>query len=177
MKTRQQGISLIVVLIGLVIITFAAIALLRSTDTSTLVALIAPKPSASLVRRISRNEAKCAIAAPVLSELVCGYESLPTGKRRSVVESFLSRIVLELFPVLPYDRDAAAWHGLERARQERTERVASFVTGQIAAIATVHQLTVVTANPLDFSEFSELAVEDWTSRAGASKARKKRRSA
>jgi Tfp pilus assembly protein PilX len=38
MKTRQQGISLIVVLIGLVIITFAAIALLRSTDTSTLVA-------------------------------------------------------------------------------------------------------------------------------------------
>lgn len=35
---QQRGISLIVVLIGLVIITFAAIALLRSTDTSTLVA-------------------------------------------------------------------------------------------------------------------------------------------
>lgn len=38
MKKKQQGISLIVVLIGLVIVTFAAIALLRSTDTSTLVA-------------------------------------------------------------------------------------------------------------------------------------------
>jgi Tfp pilus assembly protein PilX len=38
MKQQQRGISLIVVLIGLVIITFAAIALLRSTDTSTLVA-------------------------------------------------------------------------------------------------------------------------------------------
>jgi Tfp pilus assembly protein PilX len=38
MKHNQRGISLIVVLIGLVIITFAAIALLRSTDTSTLVA-------------------------------------------------------------------------------------------------------------------------------------------
>lgn len=35
---RQRGISLIVVLIGLVIISFAAISLLRSTDTATLVA-------------------------------------------------------------------------------------------------------------------------------------------
>lgn len=35
---KQRGISLIVVLIGLVIISFAAIALLRSTDTSTLIA-------------------------------------------------------------------------------------------------------------------------------------------
>jgi type IV pilus assembly protein PilX len=35
---RQRGISLIVVLIGLVIISFAAVALLRSTDTATLIA-------------------------------------------------------------------------------------------------------------------------------------------
>ena len=35
---KQRGISLIVVLIGLVIISFAAVALLRSTDTATLVA-------------------------------------------------------------------------------------------------------------------------------------------
>ncbi len=34
----QRGISLIVVLIGLVIISFAAVALLRSTDTATLIA-------------------------------------------------------------------------------------------------------------------------------------------
>lgn len=35
---KQAGISLIVVLIGLVIVSFAAIALLRSTDTATLIA-------------------------------------------------------------------------------------------------------------------------------------------
>jgi type IV pilus assembly protein PilX len=35
---NQRGISLIVVLIGLVIISFAAVALLRSTDTATLIA-------------------------------------------------------------------------------------------------------------------------------------------
>jgi type IV pilus assembly protein PilX len=35
---QQRGISLIVVLIGMVVITFAAVALLRSTDTGTLLA-------------------------------------------------------------------------------------------------------------------------------------------
>lgn len=35
---QQRGISLIVVLIGLVIISFAAVALLRSSDTATLIA-------------------------------------------------------------------------------------------------------------------------------------------
>jgi Tfp pilus assembly protein PilX len=35
---KQRGISLVVVLIGLVVISFAAVALLRSSDTSTLIA-------------------------------------------------------------------------------------------------------------------------------------------
>jgi type IV pilus assembly protein PilX len=35
---RQRGISLIVVLIGLLVISFAAVSLLRSTDTATLIA-------------------------------------------------------------------------------------------------------------------------------------------
>ena len=140
-------------------------------DTSTLSAVIAQKPNANVVRRLTRKEAECAVPAPVWTELVCGYESLPPGKRRKVVEAFLRDVVLELFPVLPYDRDAAAWHGLERARQERSERTATLVSGQIAAIAAVHGLVVVTAHPADFSEFSELSVEDWTGkrlkRAGA----------
>jgi type IV pilus assembly protein PilX len=38
MKNRQRGVSLIVVLISLLIMSFAAVALLRSTDTATLIA-------------------------------------------------------------------------------------------------------------------------------------------
>ena len=44
-----------------------------------------------------------------------------------------------------------------------------YVDGQIAAIAFVHDLILVTANMKDFTRFKGLAVEDWTSAARAKK--------
>jgi tRNA(fMet)-specific endonuclease VapC len=64
------------------------------------------------------------------------------------------------FPILPYDEASAAWHGEERARLESLGRTAPFVDGQIAAIAHVHGLTLVTANPRDFATFNGLRIED-----------------
>jgi tRNA(fMet)-specific endonuclease VapC len=64
---------------------------------------------------------------------------------------------------LPYDESAAAWHGIERARQEQVSRPAPYVDGQIAAVALVNDLILVTANVKDFGgKFSDLDVEDWT---------------
>ncbi len=131
-------------------------------DTSTLAAVIAPKPNRSVVQRLTRREAQCAIAAPVWNELVMGYEYLEPGKRRAVLEAFLREVVLKLFPILPYDQDAAAWHALERARHERAERPAPYVDGQMAAIANVHGLVLVTTHPRDFARFKDVSVEDWT---------------
>jgi tRNA(fMet)-specific endonuclease VapC len=133
-------------------------------DTSTLAAVIASKPQRSVITRLTRAEAECAIAAPVWNELVCGYELLAPGKRKAMVEAFLRDVVLKLFPVLAYDQDAAAWHALERARQERSERTTPLVDGQLAAIASVHGLILVTAHPRDFAAFKDLRVEDWTRR-------------
>jgi tRNA(fMet)-specific endonuclease VapC len=66
---------------------------------------------------------------------------------------------------LPYDAAAARWHGVERARQERLGRSKPYVDGQIAAVASVAGLTLVTANRKDFVGYPDRAVEDWT-RAG-----------
>jgi tRNA(fMet)-specific endonuclease VapC len=131
-------------------------------DTSTISAVIAPKPNRSVIVRLARKEAECAIAAPVWNELVYGYELLAPGKRKSVLEAFLRDVVLKLFPVLPYDQNAAAWHALERARLERAERPTPLVDGELAAIASVHGLILVTAHPRDFASFKDLRVENWT---------------
>jgi tRNA(fMet)-specific endonuclease VapC len=56
----------------------------------------------------------------------------------------------------------ATWHGLERARQERIGRPGPYVDSQIAAIAQVNGLILVTANVKGFSRFTDLRVEDWT---------------
>jgi tRNA(fMet)-specific endonuclease VapC len=64
-------------------------------------------------------------------------------------------------PILAYDAAAAEWHARERARLAAMGNPRPFVDGQIAAIARVGELVLVTANVADFALFTELTVEDW----------------
>ena len=63
--------------------------------------------------------------------------------------------------MLDYDLDGADWHARERARLVAAGKTPPFVDGQIAAIACVNDLTLVTSNLDDFREFGELKVESW----------------
>jgi tRNA(fMet)-specific endonuclease VapC len=98
----------------------------------------------------------------VWNELTYGCERLEPGKRKIELEAYLRDVVLKSFPILPYDQEAATWHAFERARQERAGHPGPYVDGQIAAIAHVHDLILVTANVKDFARFKGLTVEDWT---------------
>ena len=131
-------------------------------DTSTLSAAIAAKPDRNVVNRLGQRGGQCAIASVVWNELVYGWSRLPEGKRKTELEAFLHEVVLKSFPVLPYGEEEATWHGLERARQESLGRPGPYVDGQIAAIARVNDLILVTANVKDFSRFKDLRVEDWS---------------
>lgn len=97
-------------------------------------------------------------------ELTFGCRRLPKGKRRSALEAYLRDVVHGSFPILPYDEAAAAWHGEERARLESLGHPAPFVDGQIAAIAHVNGLVVVTTNDKDFIRFRGLSVQNWSKR-------------
>ena len=68
---------------------------------------------------------------------------------------------LSALPVLPYDTRAARRHAEERARLEALGQTPSFVVGQIAAIAAVNELVLVTRNADDFVRFSGIEIEDW----------------
>ena len=63
--------------------------------------------------------------------------------------------------MLDYDREAADWHARERARLSAAGRTPPFVDGQIAAIAYVNDLILVTANVSDFENFRGLRVQNW----------------
>ena len=65
------------------------------------------------------------------------------------------------FPVLDYDREAADWHAEERARLGADGRMPPFVDSQIAAIASVNDLTLITANMDDFRRFRGLKRQSW----------------
>ena len=65
-------------------------------------------------------------------------------------------------PILEYDHRAASWYALERARLVAAGRTLPFVDGQIAAIAGVNDLILVTSNRSDFRGFKGLQVRNWT---------------
>ncbi len=130
-------------------------------DTSIVSAPVSKTPDPGILKRLEKHGPECAIAAPVWHELTYGCGRLPKGKRRVALETYLHDVVRESFPILPYDKGAATWHGQERTRLEALGRPAPYVDGQIAAIAQVNGLVLVTATAKDFTRFKELRVENW----------------
>ena len=135
-------------------------------DTSIISSPIAAKPDAGIVDKLEKYGHECALAAPVWHELIYGCQRLSRGKRREALEVFLHDVVLASFQILAYDEAAANWHGIERARLEGLGKPAPYVDGQIAAIAHVNELTLVTVNTKDFTRFRHVDVENWSKRGG-----------
>lgn len=129
-------------------------------DTNVLSELARPAPHVAVLARLAEVEARCSVAAVTWHELRYGVDRLPPGRRRDALEDLVGRLASR-FPVLPYDRAAADWHGSERARLEREGRSRPFADGQIAAVAATAGLRLVTRNLVDFSAYAGLDVESW----------------
>ncbi len=130
-------------------------------DTNVVSEPLRPKPSGAVLRRLQRHEQEIAIASIVWHELRFGVERLPSSRRKKIIERYLEEVILPTIPILAYDRPAADWHARERARLASRGETPSFADGQIAAIAHVHELTVVTFNKAGFRHFEGLEVTSW----------------
>jgi tRNA(fMet)-specific endonuclease VapC len=118
-------------------------------------------PDPGVLRRLAQHEGVVGIAAVVWHELLFGWERLPPSRKKSTIESYLFRVVRSTMPILPYDEAAAGWHAAQRARLVELGRTPPFADAQIAAVAKVNGLTLVTANRSDFEPFEGLELEDW----------------
>ena len=111
---------------------------------------------------MSKHDGELATCAIVWHELWFGTARLAAGKRRRALEAYLEEAIRSALAILPYDEEAATWHARERARLGKRGRSPGAADGQIAAIARVNDLTVVTANASDFRRFEGLKVADWS---------------
>lgn len=130
-------------------------------DTNVLSEPAKPSPSPVILAKLRQHQRRCYMAAPVWHELCFGLARLPKGRRHDYLAAYLRTIASSKLPSLPYDQRAAQWHARERARLAATGRTPSFVDGQIAAIAAVRGMTIVTRNVADFSAFRGVDVVDW----------------
>lgn len=130
-------------------------------DTNILSEPARRRPDAGVMAGLERHEREACTAAPVIHEMVYGIERMGPGRRRDGLSAYVRSLLSVPLLVLPYDEEAARWHARERARLERLGRPSAFVDGQIAAVAAVRGLVLVTRNVRQFEAFTELRIENW----------------
>jgi tRNA(fMet)-specific endonuclease VapC len=133
-------------------------------DTNIVSEPLRPVPNRRVLERLRRHEDEIAIAAIVWHELLFGAYRLAPSTKRTAIEQYVIQVISRTMPVLSYDNRAAQWHATERARLVGPGKTPPFADGQIAAIARVNNLILVTANTNDFAFFQDIQIEDWLSR-------------
>ncbi len=131
-------------------------------DTNVLSESLRPVPNPRVLDRLRENQTAIALPSIVWHELWYGARRLPPSRKRAIIEAFLRDVVAPTIPILPYDQFAATWHAQERARLAQIGQPRPFADGQIAAIAAVNGLTLVTSNTSDYTAFQGLRLEDWS---------------
>lgn len=130
-------------------------------DTNMVTEPLKRKPNQSVLNYLQQHQYELAIAAPVWHKLWFGCCRLPPSQRRSEIETYLHNTVARTMPILPYDAKAAEWYANERARLTTIGLPTPFADGQIAAVAAVSNLILVTNNVTDYAKFQRLQIENW----------------
>lgn len=132
-------------------------------DTNVLSETLRHQPDSGVMHGLRQHRSELSTAAPVIHEILFGALRFPPGAKRKAVLHEIEHVFLKTLEVLPYDRRAAEWHARQRARLVNESRTPPYLDGQIAAIAAVNGLTLVTRNVTDFAAFEGLIVADWFS--------------
>ncbi|MBM3270950.1 MAG: type II toxin-antitoxin system VapC family toxin [Candidatus Sericytochromatia bacterium] len=134
-------------------------------DTNVLSEPLRPLPDPGVLEGIEAHRNEVATACVVWHELWYGAARLTPSRRRAKIERYFRALESAGLEILPYDAAAARWHARERARLSGLGRSLPLADGQIAAIARVNDLTLVTANGRDYQGLEGLRLEDWRSGA------------
>lgn len=130
-------------------------------DTNILSEPLVARPNPFVLDRIKENGRSLAIASITWQEVLYGMFLLPAGKRRDQIEDYLFRRIRPALPIIGFEERAAQWQAEQRARLRQAGRSPSYPDSQIAAIAAVNDLLLITRNVEDFADFQGLQIENW----------------
>lgn len=120
-------------------------------DTNVLSELAKAKPDAKVVAWLRDNEPKLYVSSISIGELRKGVESLPTGKRKAALQTWLNGICQRMEGrILSFNTSTAHVWGQLVARWEKFGHTVPALDSQLAATASRHGLTMVTRNVDDF---------------------------
>ncbi|WP_099240084.1 type II toxin-antitoxin system VapC family toxin [Synechococcus sp. BDU 130192] len=130
-------------------------------DTNILSEPLQLVPNPRVLLFLEKHQYEVATASIVIHELVFGYQRLPASKKRERIARYVKNILNGGLKIFDYNKEAAVWHGQARAYLMAQRKTPSWADSQIAAIAIVNGLTLVTRNTKDFQYFEDLELVNW----------------
>lgn len=130
-------------------------------DTNILSEPVKPDPDKNLLRKLEAEAGQYGASVTVWHELHYGVERMADSKRKEALYAYLRSLERGGLPILPYEKAAAEWLAKERGRLSRRGIAIPAADGEIAAVARVHRLRLVTRNVTDFAHYQGLEVENW----------------
>ena len=115
----------------------------------------------NVMNALTRYAGEVAISAVSWHELWFGTDRLPPSRKRTTLETYLTNLANTGISILPYTQQAGKWFGTERSRLTSLGLTPSYADGQIAAIAYVNNLILVTRNTSDLIHSDGLNLENW----------------
>lgn len=133
-------------------------------DTSVISELVKPSPHHPVLKWVGdQDEASLHLSVVTIGELEKGIARLPASTRRTRLQSWVRRDLVERFGerLLPIDiRTATRWGALAGESEKRGKPL-PVIDSLIAATALVHGLAVVTRNVEDFERCGAVCVNPW----------------
>jgi|WetSurMetagenome_2_1015567.scaffolds.fasta_scaffold228998_1 tRNA(fMet)-specific endonuclease VapC len=130
-------------------------------DTNIISEPARPSPSQKVIEKLELYAPVAAVSAITWHELLYGLNLIERKERRTELERYLFNVVSRIYPVVPYDEHAAAVHADLRAANQKKGTPQPMLDSQIAAIAIVNNMILVTRNPADFTGIPGLMYENW----------------
>jgi hypothetical protein len=124
-------------------------------DTNVVSENLRPQPNPAVISWVdSQPTGSLYLCTPVLAELRFGLERLAAGERKGMLLAAIDRIENDYFRgrILVFDINAAAEYGRLAAGRQRLGRRIQQMDGLIAAIASIHRLTIATRDTRDFAD-------------------------
>lgn len=139
-------------------------------DTNVISELIKQVPNKAVCQWIDqRKPAELYLASMTIGELMRSASKIGNTRRGKTLLKWVEIDLTTQFSqrILPFDGTAAAEWGRVMGESDRLGKSLPFADAQIAAIARVHQLTIVTRNVKDFERMFESVLNPFDANAVA----------
>ncbi|MCQ2578255.1 MAG: type II toxin-antitoxin system VapC family toxin [Treponema sp.] len=130
-------------------------------DTNIISEPVRRSPNFNLLSKLKENGDFCCISSITWLESLYGMNTMPEGKTKERIRSYLLNKIHPFLPIIPYDEHCSFLQAEIQAQLKEKGITIPDYDMLIAATALANNLILITHNTKDFQNIPGLMYEDW----------------